>query len=615
MDVHRHVIVGVASLAALYAGASHALGLGEMRLESALHQPLNAIIEVHGAEGLAPADIVVTLADAATFARVGVERPYFLSDLRFTPVVIDSRLAVRVESSRPVNEPYLNFLVQLHRPSGLLLREYTVLLDPPMYRPAPVLAASASTPAAVEPVTSRAASAPRAAAAPAPDLPDLAPQPDAGRYRTAAGDSLWTVAQTTRLNESISVPRQMRAIRALNPEAFVNGDMDKLRADRELILPTAAQMGVDAASAVVAETAPRPAPATREANPSAGGLAADGADDIARAQLRIEEPASESAVDNAEVHSRLAALESRFSTMLAELEARDQLIASLEAELEILRGAQQAELAAPPAAPAAAPTADEASPSAQPAAGAVAWQSPAAEGTAPQEPVAATPSLFERGWMVLLALLAAIAALILYRRRQEPQAEQPDSPRPLPLAPTQPGSRIADPLEGVELYLTYGRFAEARILLDKAIKAEPQRLDLRFEQLGVLAALGDAPAFAEQEQAVLQHGGDPARVAQLKARLPQADRVPASNAVEPQRAPAADPVAAPGTVDTTDLDMDFDLNTDWQLIDGLGAKMARAQVADPEFQSNLTDFPEVGELDEDFSEHFRQTERKPGKER
>lgn len=612
MDVHRHVIVGVASLAVLYAGASHALGLGEMRLESALHQPLNAIIEVHGADGLAPTDIVVTLADAATFARVGVERPYFLSDLRFTPVVVNSRLAVRVESSRPVNEPYLNFLVQLHRPSGLLLREYTVLLDPPMYRPAPVLAPSASTRAAAEPVTSRVASAPRPAAAPVPELPDLAPQPGASRYRTAAGDSLWTVAQATRLNESISVARQMRAIRALNPEAFVNGDMDKLRADRELILPTAGQMGVDAAPARVAETAPPPTPAAREANPPTGGLAADGADDITRAQLRIEEPALESAVaDNAEVHSRLAALESRFSTMLAELEARDQLIASLEAELEILRGAQQAALAEPLAVPDAAATADETAAAEPPVAGAIDWQSPAAEEATPEEPAAATPSLFERGWMVLLALLAAIAALILYRRRQEPRSEQPDSPRPLPVAPTQPGTRIADPLEGVELYLTYGRFAEARILLDKAIKAEPQRLDLRFEQLGVLAALGDAPAFAEQEQAVLQLGGDPARVAQLKARLPAADRELPSNTVEPVRAPTADF----GPVDTTDLDMDFDLNADWQLIDGLGAKMARAEVTDRDFQTNLTDFPEVGELDEDFSEHFQQAGRKPGNER
>ena len=612
MDVHRHVIVGVASLAALYAGASHALGLGEMRLESALHQPLSAIIEVHGAEGLAPTDIVVTLADAATFARVGVERPYFLSDLRFTPVVVNSQLAVRVESSRPVNEPYLNFLVQLHRPSGLLLREYTVLLDPPMYRPAPVLAGSARTPAAAEPVTSRVASAPRPASAPAPELPDLAPQPGANRYRTTAGDSLWTVAQATRLNESISVARQMRAIRALNPEAFVNGDMDKLRADRELILPTAGQMGVDAAPARVAEAAPPPTRAAREVNPSTGGLAADGADDLTRAQLRIEEPALESAVaDNAEVHSRLAALESRFSTMLAELEARDQLIASLEAELEILRGAQQAALAEPMAAPDAAPAADETAATEPPVAGAIDWQSPAAEGVALEEPVAATPSLFERGWMVLLALLAAIAALILYRRRQEPRSEQPDSPRPLPVAPTQPGTRAADPLEGVELYLTYGRFAEARILLDKAIKAEPQRLDLRFEQLGVLAALGDAPAFAEQAQAVLQLGGDPARVAQLKARLPQADRELASNTVEPVRAPTTDF----GTADTTDLDMDFDLNADWQLIDGLGAKMARAEMTDRDFQSNLTDFPEVGELDEGFSEHFQQAGRKPGNER
>src|SRR5690606_32799263 len=109
--VHRQIIAGMASLAALYAGSSHALGLGELQLESALSQPLRGVITLHGAQGLTPADVRISLADAEAFARVGIERPHFLTDLRFTPVMLNQQLAVRVESSRPVNEPYLNFLV------------------------------------------------------------------------------------------------------------------------------------------------------------------------------------------------------------------------------------------------------------------------------------------------------------------------------------------------------------------------------------------------------------------------------------------------------------------------------------------------------------------------
>ena len=608
MDVHHRVILGMASLAALYAGSSHALGLGDVRLESALNQPLDAIIELHGTEGLGPTDIVVSLADAETFSRVGIERPYFLSDLRFTPVRVNSQLAVRVESTRPVNEPYLNFLVQLHRPSGLLLREYTLLLDPPLYQPAPVLASTATADPVAQPAA--VASTPLAPAV-APGLPELEPQPEAGRYRTVAGDSLWAIAQATRADESIAVARQMRAIRALNPEAFVNGDMDRLRIGRELILPTAAQMGV---SGIASST---PAVAAEDGAMGRSGAPApvEGAR-VSRPQLRIEEPQLEAAVEAAiaqseQMQNRLAALESQFNALLGELEARDRQIASLQAELEDMRNARDAALAALPVAATNAPGGTLAAPETAMEPGAIARPVPDLT-ELPEPAVSEQQSSFKGWWLILLALVAAIAALVLRQRRRDfdPESEEPAMPRPAPQPVTVPGNRVADPLEGVELYLTYGRFAEARSMLDKAIKAEPWRVDLRLKQLGVLAELGDAPAFAEQAQAVGELGGDTARIQQLKARFPQIDNALRTQQMAPLREPAApmyDEVLSSGQVD---LEVDFDLNADWDLIDGLGTKMSRARATESGFESNLTDFPEIGEVDGDFAEHFERARPK-----
>ncbi|MGB3597240.1 MAG: peptidoglycan-binding protein LysM, partial [Pseudomonas neustonica] len=87
MAVKRQIVLGAASLAALYVGVSSALGLGEMQLNSALNQPLSAIIVLQGAEGLSPDDVLVSLADAATFDDAGITRPFFLTDLRFKPVL------------------------------------------------------------------------------------------------------------------------------------------------------------------------------------------------------------------------------------------------------------------------------------------------------------------------------------------------------------------------------------------------------------------------------------------------------------------------------------------------------------------------------------------------
>ncbi|MFY0731398.1 FimV family protein [Pseudomonas sp. NFX15] len=121
----------LAAAVVIYSAWAAALGLGEITLHSALDQPLRADIALVDAAGLEEGDLSVSLATADEFNRAGVERVGFLNNLTFTPVLRGNRTSIQVTSSKPVREPFLNFLVQLNQPNGRLLREYTVLIDPP----------------------------------------------------------------------------------------------------------------------------------------------------------------------------------------------------------------------------------------------------------------------------------------------------------------------------------------------------------------------------------------------------------------------------------------------------------------------------------------------------
>lgn len=529
MKIQRRLILGVASLAALHSGYGLALGLGDLHLQSALNQPLAATIELRDVAGIGPGDIRASLASAEAFERAGIERPFFLTDLRFVPTVIDSRLVIRVESSRPVREPYLNFLVQLDRPDGALLREYTVLLDPPLYAPSPVTIDSVAAPRAA--VQSAAAPVPAPARAPAREVAPAAVAPEAGseRYRTRPGDSLWSIARTTRSSEAVSLQQQMDAILALNPQAFVNGDPTRLRSDQVLTLPAGSREYRARVATAVAE----PAPSAPAAAPASERVAGD--------RLRIEEP-SPLPVD-VELEERLHSLELRFRGLMAELEKRDAQIARLQAELEQrnLHRDNGKEVAQPASAAQSglSGTAGEAQPltanaGAKPLSGAIESTSAPAEeleSAAPQDQLAAQEQAEESGWLARwwplpTSLLAVLAGVWMLRPRREQEHEQPEAlaepalqPAPQPIIV--PGSREVDPLTGVDLYLTYGRFADARIMLERAIADEPERLELRLRMLRVLAELGEGAAFAEQEQVALELGGDADRIAQLKARYPQ----------------------------------------------------------------------------------------------
>ncbi|MEX5332154.1 motility hub landmark protein FimV [Pseudomonas paraeruginosa] len=233
----RTLVRAIAAASVLTSGMAHGLGLGEITLKSALNQPLDAEIELLEVRDLSSGEVIPSLASPEEFSKAGVDRLYYLTDLKFTPVVKpNGKSVIRVTSSKPVQEPYLNFLVQVLWPNGRLLREYTVLLDPPLYSPQ----AAASAPQA--PVSApRASSAPRAPQAQAPAPVRTTAPAGSETYRTVSNDTLWEIAQRNR-TDRVSVPQAMLAFQELNPGAFVDGNINRLKSGQVLRIPTEQQM-------------------------------------------------------------------------------------------------------------------------------------------------------------------------------------------------------------------------------------------------------------------------------------------------------------------------------------------------------------------------------------
>ena len=247
----RHIRYLIGVLTYLISSLAFSLGLGEITLNSQYNEPLDAEIRLLKVGDLTEREILVSLASREDFRRAGVERPFFLSNLRFDISLANpANPSIRVTSTQPVTEPYLNFLVDMQWPSGRLVREYTLLLDLPVFAeqaPAPVSQPSTSiaqpTPSQpVEPVrTAPARPAPVESTAPA-SVNRPAPTNTAGdQYRVRSGDTLWEIAARTRANESISVNQQMVAIQELNPSAFINGNINLLKNGRVLRVPDASQ--------------------------------------------------------------------------------------------------------------------------------------------------------------------------------------------------------------------------------------------------------------------------------------------------------------------------------------------------------------------------------------
>lgn len=230
----RKLSLAVAVATALSPVGAFALGLGEIHSQSALNQNFKAEIDLLSVDQEEIQDIRVNLASDEAFDRAGIERLFLLTGLRFEPVYSASgKPVIAVTSTDPIREPFLNFLLEVNWPKGRLVREYTVLLDPPVTlnrAPQPVSAPRVST----APAT-RTGSAPVRQAIPvqAPSAGTLG-----GREYgpVAPNDNLWTIAKTMR-NADESVEQVMMALQRYNPDAFINNNVNNLKVGKVLRLP------------------------------------------------------------------------------------------------------------------------------------------------------------------------------------------------------------------------------------------------------------------------------------------------------------------------------------------------------------------------------------------
>lgn len=257
----------------LLPSAGWGLGLGGIRPESALNQPFVGEIDLIGVSPEQLDTIKVILAPEEEFAKRGTERQASLSKLRFRPQVSPrGKLVVRVTSTEPIREPYMDFLVEVIWPKGRLVKGYTVLLDPPVtgrrappsvepaviqVQPSPSGGTRAAAPSAGASAETSAGTSGGAGAAKAPVRPAAQPvMPAAGAANTALrfgpvkpGTNLWRVAHEM-APAGATVYQTAMALYRNNQQAFVRGNINRLRQGQVLQIPSTAEIfAMDAADA------------------------------------------------------------------------------------------------------------------------------------------------------------------------------------------------------------------------------------------------------------------------------------------------------------------------------------------------------------------------------
>ncbi len=224
----------------LLPSASFALGIGKLQRLSVLNEPFSGRIELISKDPDELESLKVELAGAAEFERAGVQWVAVVNQLRFEIVLSDSgRDFVRVTSAEPIREPFLNFLLEINWASGRLIREYTVLLDPPLYDPGRRMAPGSSI-----------------AAAPPSDIPTAIARAEERRQTrrssprtrargdisgidrpTESGDTLWAITAQVRPDDAVTMQQAMLALLRTNPEAFIDENVNNLKRGYVLQVP------------------------------------------------------------------------------------------------------------------------------------------------------------------------------------------------------------------------------------------------------------------------------------------------------------------------------------------------------------------------------------------
>jgi pilus assembly protein FimV len=598
-------------------------GLGKLTVLSGLGQPLRAEIEIVALQKGELDTLNARLAPAQAFREANIEYSSIMSTLRFAIERRGSRPVVVVTSTQPVDDPFLDLLVELNWQSGRLVREYTFLLDPAEYKGPQAItappAAPAAPPVATAPVQPPApvaerpapATAPAAAASPAPEVaPAVAPAPASGgpgTYVVKPGDTLGKVAAENR-PEGVTLQQMLVALYSANEGAFINRNMNLLKSGRTLTIPdkaaaqavapadankvviaqtqdfneyrarvgqaaaAAPERGADAAqrasgrvTAKVEEPTPAPAPAPsdqlRLSKPADAGKAASAADDAAARDKAVRE-----------ANDRVAALEKNVQDLQKLLEMKNQQLSELQKQAEAANvppapAAKAPEPARPaePPKPAEAPKAEAPKPAeppkpaetakapepakpaeapkpaepptteAPPAPAAAPAPAPVAEAPkpkpkAPPPPPPAEPSFVDELMDNPVALgggaagLLAVLGLGVYAIRRRRSAKLENSLLGVTTTDTSSvfgttGGRNVDtgasslqtdfsqgglgaidtdevdPVAEADVYMAYGRDAQAEEILKEALQKDPNRQSVRVKLLEIYAARKDLKAF------------------------------------------------------------------------------------------------------------------------
>jgi pilus assembly protein FimV len=369
----------------------HALGLGDIEVRSALNEPFSAVVSLTSATDEQLETLKVSIASREAFSRVGLPRPVILSDFKFSversqagkPVII-------ITSSDPVREPYMDFLLDATWPNGRLLKQYTILVDPPLTMPAAAPAPVAAVTPAPQP---RAVATPPPAPQPqpqpvttpvaAPTTVTTAPRPAATTYGPVKrNETLWQVASRVRPGSDISMEQMMLALQRANPGAFINNNINNLRRGAVLDVPTREEIlslnsaealsearrqhaewrdrrsqpaeEPEAATSTVHASAPESVPEARlqlvapeesvvegAAAPGEATEAASGpetaeaivapTDDLRQELALANEEVEARRAESSELQSRVSELESQLADMQRLLELKDEQLASIQA--------------------------------------------------------------------------------------------------------------------------------------------------------------------------------------------------------------------------------------------------------------------------------------------
>jgi pilus assembly protein FimV len=257
----RKLALAVAASGSLLAAPAFGLGIGEIKLDSALNQPMNAKISLLQADDLSENEIVVTLASTQEFARAGIARPFYLQDFEFDVIVDGDNFYVNIKSAKPVREPFVSFLMEINWPSGRSVKEFTVFLDPPVFDKAnnssapinqAVVRATNNAPSTLTTNTTVSLGAPsvnqtanQSAQRSVPRaIPKFIPKNENlsdDEYRVQMDDTLWKVAQRVK-HSGISTNSMMHALHQNNPSAFIRGDINRVKAGSILTVPSSSEV-------------------------------------------------------------------------------------------------------------------------------------------------------------------------------------------------------------------------------------------------------------------------------------------------------------------------------------------------------------------------------------